>query len=359
MDRNSTPIDKDFRPFVLTLMLAVFTVTAAVDIAYMTHIVGHILLMFVLGVLTVICLTCGKSIFFLNAIALVVILFCAGGTSWTVALLGVVLIFGARSLAVAVRKKSTKTSAVLTVCITVCVGYIAVASLAYAAKGNSLAPEALFEKLNGIFDSLKAFSANLIREYVNALPDEMLAYYNGITKELLLETSLIAMDGFIDMVQLILPGCFVFLVQAIGYISVASFERIACLIRHAEILPEAHWRLYPTQVSCVVYILVTSAYLLSGLFSSASTFAILMMNFWIALMPVMIACGCNGLILRLKHPRLRKSMIFILILFVGGCLFMPDIALSLGFFMLTFMGAQDVSLARTAEAAERKNRDRK
>jgi hypothetical protein len=96
---------------------------------------------------------------------------------------------------------------------------------------------------------------------------------------------------------------------------------------------------------------------LTGFFSSASTFLILVMNFWIALMPVMIACGFNGLIMRLKHPRFRKSMIFILILFAAACLFMTDIALSFGIFMLTFMGAQDVSLARTAEAAERKRRN--
>ena len=76
-------------------------------------------------------------------------------------------------------------------------------------------------------------------------------------------------------------------------------------------------------------------------------------------MPMMIACGFNGLLLRLKHPRLRRSMIFVLVLFAGGCLFRPDIAFSLGIFMLTFMGAQDVSLARAAEAAERKNRDPK
>ena len=96
---------------------------------------------------------------------------------------------------------------------------------------------------------------------------------------------------------------------------------------------------------------------MAGLFAPTSTFSILMMNFWIALMPVMIACGFNGLIMRLKHPRFRKSMIFILVLFAAGCLFMTETALSLGIFMLTFMGAQDVSLARTAEASERKNRD--
>ena len=361
MDRNSTPSYKNYRSVALTVMLAVLAIPAAIDIAYLTHIAGHFLLMAVLGVLTVIFMTCNRHVFTLNAVALIIILFFTSGKSLTVALLGAVLILGSVVLSIAVSKKTTKTSAVLVVCITVVTGYALVAALIYAAKGKSLAPEDLFEKLNDAFDSIKVLSADMIRSYVDSLSEEMLAYYAkyDMTKELLLETSLLTMESFVDMMQLLLPGCFVFLMQVIAYVGVVSFEKVARLIQCGSVLPETRWRLYPTQVSCIVYIAVTSAYLLSGLFSSASTFSILMMNFWIALMPMMIACGFNGLLLRLKHPRLRRSMIFVLVLFAGGCLFRPDIAFSLGIFMLTFMGAQDVSLARAAEAAERKNRDPK
>ena len=359
MDRNFTPDYTPVRSFALTSLLAALAILAALDIGYLTHIVGYLVLMIALGVLAVICMACEKAVFALNAAAFIIILFFASGKSVTVALLGAILVLGALLLAVAVGKKSTKTSAVLTVGATVSIGYILVAALMYAAKGNSLAVADLFEQLNDSFDSVKILMSDLIRESVDALSEEMLAYYAKyeITKEMLLETSLLTMESFLDMAQLLLPGCFLFLVQFMAYIGVVSFEKAARLFRYDVILPETRWRLYPTQISCVIYILVTSAYLLAGLFAPTSTFSILMMNFWIALMPVMIACGFNGLIMRLKHPRFRKSMIFILVLFAAGCLFMTETALSLGIFMLTFMGAQDVSLARTAEASERKNRD--
>ena len=359
MDKNPKPCYTNVRPLILTSLLAIFSILAAMDIAYLTHVVGYFVLMIMLGMLAVIFMTCDRSIFVLNTMALVIILYFVSGKALNIALLGFVLILGALLLATAVSKKSTKTSAVLTVSITVSLGYILVAALLYAADGNSLAVSDLFDKLNGIFDSIKASMADVIRAYIDSLPEEMLAYYAKleITKEILLESTLVTMESFLDLVQLLLPGIFIFLAQTMAYIGVSSFEKTARLVRCDVILPEARWRLFPTQITCIIYIVVTSAYLLSGFFSSASTFLILVMNFWIALMPVMIACGCNGLIMRLKHPRLRKSMIFILILFAAACLFMTDIALSFGIFMLTFMGAQDVSLARTAEAMERKHRN--
>lgn len=356
MDRNPNSNYVKIRPVVLTVLLSVLAILAAADIAYLTHIVGHFLLMCALGVLAVISMTCDKTVFFLNTAAMMIILFFTSGNSITVMLLGAVLALGALALSVAVGKKSTKTSAVLTVCVTVTLGYILVAAVMYAAEGNSLAIDDLFGRLNSVFDSVKVMMADIVREYVNSLSEEMLAYY-AITKELLLETMLLTMEAFLDTVQLLLPGYFIFLAQTMAYIGVLTFEKTARLVRCDVILPDAHWRLYPTQISCIVYIVVTTAYLFAGVFAPSSTFAILMMNFWIALLPVMIACGFTGLIMRLKHPRLRKSMIFILVIFGAACLFMAGTALSFGLFMLTFMGAQDVSLARTAEALERKHRD--
>ena len=359
MDRNPNPNFVKIRPVILTALLAVLAILAATDIAYLTHIGGHFLLMIAMGVLAVISMTCDKTVFFLNTAALLVILFFTSGKSLAITLLGAVLALGALALSVAVGKKSTKTSAVLTVCVTVSIGYILVAAVMYAAEGNSLAIDDLFEKLNSIFDSIKVMMADMVREYVNSLSEEMLASYAkyDITKEVLLETMLLTMEDSLDMIQLLLPGYFIFLAQTMAYIGVLTFEKIARLFRCADILPDAHWRLYPTQISCIIYIIVTTAYLFAGVFAPSSTFAILMMNFWIALLPVMIVCGFTGLIMRLKHPRLRKSMIFILVIFGAACLFMADTALSFGLFMLTFMGAQDVSLARTAESLERRNRD--
>lgn len=360
MDRNPTPNNKNFRPPVLISLLFIFAILAAMDIMYLTHIVGYFALMVALGILAVIYMTCERTICMLSTAALLIILLFASGKSVFLMSIGAVVALGAGALTVAIRKKSTKTSAVLTVGVTVSAGYIAIAALFYAAQGNSLAISDLFEKLNSVFDSIKIVMSDMIKESVESLSEEMLAYYAkyDITKEMLWETTVITMEAFLDIVQLLLPGCFLFFVQTMAYISIVAFEKVARLVRCEVILPETRWILYPTQISCVIYILVTSAYLLAGFFAPSSTFAILTMNFWIALMPVMIACGFTGLIMRLKHPRFRKSMIFILVLFAAGCVFLTETALSFGLFMLTFMGAQDVSFARTAEAAERKNRDR-
>jgi hypothetical protein len=247
--------------------------------------VGHFVLMIALGVLAVIFMTCDKATFVLNAVAFLIILFFASGKSITITLFGAVLILSSLLLSVAVGQKSAKTSVVLTVGITVSLGYILVMALTYAAAGNSLEPAELFEKLNAFFDSVKVLMADLIRESVNGLSEEILEYYSkyDVTKEMLLETALVTMENFLDMVQLLLPGCVLFLVQTMAYIGVASFEKIARLVRCEVLLPEARWRLYPTQISCIVYIVVTSAYLLAGFFAPASTFVVLAMNFWIAL----------------------------------------------------------------------------
>ena len=136
-----------------------------------------------------------------------------------------------------------------------------------------------------------------------------------------------------------------------------SFEKTVRLARYDALLPEVRWLLYPTQFTSVLYIIVTTVYILT-MFFSASSFSIIVTNIWIALTPVMIACGFRSLAMRLKHPRLRRSTIVILVLFVLGVFFLREAAFSFGILMLTFMGAQDVSLARTAESAKKHFEDK-
>jgi hypothetical protein len=169
---------------------------------------------------------------------------------------------------------------------------------------------------------------------------------------MLVEAYLTVMEDYVDWVQLLLPGCFIFLVQVMGYIGVLSFEKTARWTRFEEALPKMHWHLYPTQISCVIYILVTIVYIITSFFAPSSSFAVIITNFWIALMPVMIACGFHSLRLRLKHPLLRRSTVFVLILLAVGCLFIPNAVFTFSVFMLTFMGAQDVSLSRSVESGD-------
>ena len=354
MDQKQIKNNSSLRSLGLTVMFCLLAVTATADIAYGTHIIGHVLLMTVIGVLAVIFVTCEKTVSVLNATVLVAIIFFTSNGSLLLSMFGCVLILGALLLAYAVQKKSAKTSAVLVVSASVTIGYLIVMALFYVAEGNSLAISELFSVFNELVDSIKISLADAIRQSVNSLSEEVLIYYAqyDITKEVLLETSLKAMEEYVEWMQLLLPGCFLFFVQVMGYFSVIVFEKTARLVHCEAVLPESRWRLYPTHVSCVIYILVTTVYIITSFFSSTSAFAIIITNFWTTLMPVMLVCGFRSLYLRLKHPQLRKRTIFTLILLGAGCFFIPDAVLTFGIFMLTFMGAQDVSLSRSVEAGE-------
>ena len=354
MDKKQITRGSNMRSLGLTVMLCMLTVLATADIGYGTHIIGHMLFMVLIGILSVIFITCEKSVFILDAAALIAIIFFTSNRSLELSLFGAVLVLAAVLLAYAVAKKSAKTSAVLVVSFTVAIGYLTVMAVFYAAQGNSLEISALFEKLNAFFDAIKVIFSDIIRQSLNSFSEEMLAYYakHDITKEMLLEASLLAMENYVDWMQLLLPGCVVFLIQIMGYIGVSSFEKTVRMTRYDAVLPEARWKLYPTQISCVIYILITMIYIITSFFAASSAFAVIITNFWIALMPVMIACGFRSLYLRLKHPQLRRTTVFILILLAVGCIFILDAVLTFSIFALTFMGAQDVSLSRSVESGD-------
>ena len=297
MDQKQIKNNLSLRSLGLTVMLCALTVTVTADIAYGTHIIGHVLLMTLIGVLAVIFMTCEKTVSVLNAAVLVAIIFFTSNGSLMLSMFGCVLILGALLLAYAVQKKSAKTSAVLVVSTSVTIGYLIVMALFYVAQGNSLAISELFSVFNELVDSIKISFADIIRQSVDSLSEEMLAYYAqyDITQEVLLETSLKAMEEYVEWLQLLLPGCFLFFAQVMGYFSVITFEKTARLVRCESVLPESRWRLYPTHVSCVIYILVTTVYIVASVFSSTSAFAIIITNFWTALMPVMLVCGFRSL----------------------------------------------------------------
>lgn len=357
MNQQTKP-SANLRPLGLTAVLCLFSISAALDLAYGKAIIGSFLMMAMIGVLAVIFLTCERYIFVLDAAATLVILFFAANSSLFAALFGLVLIIASMILAQTVRKKKEKVSVVLAVCFTVFIGYALVWTILYAADGNSLAPSDLLDRLNAYFDSLKAPLAEAVRRSVESLSEEVFAYYQkyDITKEMLLQSYLESMENYVDIMQMLLPGFSLFAVQVMAYIGVTSFEKTVKATHYDALLPEVRWRLYPSQPACVIYLIITSLYAILSFFSASSAFLLVVMNLWLALMPVMLACGFRSLKARLAHPRLRRSMIVILILFVIGIFFMPDVALPIGIFMLTFMGAQDVSVMRAAESAKKKSK---
>ena len=344
----------NLRPLGLTAALCLMSIASAIDMEYGTALVGYLLFAAMIGVLCVIFMTCERYIFVLDAVSMLVILFFASSGSLQTALLGAVLIASAMILSVFIRKKCEKTVAILAITISAWIGFTAVFAIFYAAEGGSLLPDDLLSRLNDIFDDFKVMGASLMREYIESMPEEFFAYYeqHEVTKDMLISVNIEAVETYVDYLQMLLPGFFVFAVQVWGYLSSRVFEKTVKLSRYDALLPQVRWELYPTQFTCIAYLVVATVYLLTSFFSSTSVFALIVTNIWIALMPVMLACGFRSLRARLKHPQFRLSTVIILIVFAVGFFFMPDTALTFAIFMLAFMGAQDVSLSHTAESAK-------
>ncbi len=362
MNHQEKKISPNLRPLGLTAALCFLSIAAAIDMEYGTALIGYALLAVMLGVLCVIFMTCERYIFVLDAVSAIVILFFAGSGSLMSALLGVVAITGAMILAVFVRKRCNKTVAVICTCITFAVGSAAVFAILYAAEGGSLMPNDLFALLNEAFDDIKVLGASVMRDYLNAMPEEYFRYYEQeyeITKDALILVNIEAVETYVDYIQMLLPGFFVFIMQVWGWIASVSFEKTVKFSRYDALLPETRWQIRPTQVSCIAYIVVASVYIITQFFSTTSVFALIVTNFWIALLPAMLACGLRSLRLRLSHPHFRMPTVIVLIVFGAGIFFMPSTALMLGIFMLAFTGAQDVSLTHAAESAKKDFNEKK
>ncbi len=351
MDEKEMKKTVDLRPFGLTLTVCLLSIAAALDMEHGIRLFGYLLLAVAVGALGVIWQTCEKHIFVLDAAAMLVILFFASSGSLEIVLLGAVIVITAMILSAAIRKRCAKTTATLTACFSLSIGTALVFAVFYAAQGNSLMPDDLLGKLNEIFDGFKVPIAKFLREYLHALPDEHFAFYANydITKEMFIEAAVKSMEDYVDYIQMLLPGFYLFAAQTIAYVCVISFEKIVKSSHYDAILPEVRWRLYPQQISCVIYLIVATLYMFASIFSPVSMFGIIITNCWIAFLPVMLACGAVSLRMRLKHPILRRGTVIILIIFVVGAFFAPDTALSIGLYILAFMGAQDASLSRTAE----------
>lgn len=357
MDQKQTKTS-NLRPLWLTAALCVSSIAAALDIGYGVTVLGHMLLMVMLGIYAVIFMTCERYVAVLNAIAVFAILFFTSRDP-SLALFGAVILIAAMILSVFVRKKCTKTTAVLTVTLCVSIGYLAVIAIFYGAEGNSLLPSDILNHLNDYFESLKASLADVVRMSFESLPEETLKIYEsyGYTQDMLITTGIENMEFYVDYLQMLLPGLLIALFQFMAFFALFAFTTAVRIARCEAIFPEPRWIVYPTQVSCVVYMITLFLYVIVSFFAATSTVGLIVSNFWLVLMPTMLICGFRSLAMRLKHPRFRRQTIIILVLFVIGFFFFAEAALELGILMLTFIGVQDVSASRAVESRFKKPED--
>lgn len=358
METENKKPSASLRALWLTMALCAVMLVAACDLAWGTRVVGLAALMGATGILTVIFLTCDVYISVLDSIFSLLILYFAAGMTATVPAVGAVSVLCAFVLSRMIKKRCAKTSATVAVTLVLLLYFILLALLLYAAGGHSLAPKDIMNEINGYFETIKEQLINFSEEYIDALPDATKKYYEGvgISMEELREYYAQSMSTSVDTIQMLLPGEILLGLQLLAYLAVCIFVLTVKLAKYDALLPEPRWVLYPTQITCIVFMAATFVYVIASFFFRSSAVTMVVVNLLLVLWPSMTACGVRGLIVRLKHPVLRRQTIFILALFVLFGLFMLNIMLPVSAILLAFLGARDVSSLRMAEAEANKKK---
>lgn len=345
------------RPLWLTMALCVVMLAGAVDLVWGTRLIGMTALMAGAGILSVILLTCETYISVLDSLVPLILLYFAGGMRLWVPAVGAVSIICALTISFLIKKKTTKSAAVVAITIVLFVCFLIVAAVFYALEGHSLAFSDVLKDINQFFDKMRGETGEWADEQIASLSQNILQWYEslGISTDMLRESYITQAKALIDTIQLTLPGLLLIGLQIFAYLAVCFFVLTVKAASYDALLPEVKWVLYPTQVTCIVFLASIFFYMIAMFFPS-TVFAILVVNLLLVLSPSMIACGVRGLSVRLRHPLLRKRTLVILVLFVFFALFMTSTALQLAIILLSILGAKDVFSLRMAESEMRKKK---
>ncbi len=345
------------RPLWLTMALCVVMLAGAVDLVWGTRLIGMTALMAGAGILSVILLTCETYISVLDSLVPLILLYFAGGMRLWVPAVGAVSIICALVISRLIKKKTTKSAAVVTITIVLLVCFLIIAAVFYALEGHSLAFSDILKDINQFFDETREKAAAWANDYIDSLSQSTIQSYEnlGISKDALREYYITEAKALVDTLQLTLPGLLLIGLQIFAYLAVCFFVLTVKSASYDALLPEVRWVLYPTQITCIVFLAAIFFYMIA-LFFPSTVFAILVVNLLLVLSPSMIACGVRGLSVRLRHPMLRKRTIVILVLFVFFALFMTSTALQLAIILLSILGAKDVFSLRMAESEMRKKK---
>ncbi len=347
---------RDQKPLILMIFMCLVALLAALVIWGGGILFAVIALLAMSGVFAVMYLTARSPLLpLLGASLSVMLLQIIGG--FAASLSGLILLIAALAISYQVRKSAPKTSVMIIVSLVIGIGSVLVAAIFYAMEGGSLAPSDLLDEYHAFFKEVKVAFAAQVRTMIEAMDDSTLALYAqmGITEAALLESYLGTMEDAVDLVQLLMPGALVFVLQLFAYAVIAVFRLVAKVCGMEALMPTLHWNLMPTQISCIFYLVAAALYMI-GLFfvSETSAFMVIMANLWLVLLPVMLLCGFRVLFKRLGHPMYRAGTGMTIALFVMGLFFVPSIAIQLALFMLSFLGAQTVSAIHMAESEKNK-----
>ena len=354
--QQSTYSSAKRRPIVLLLAMCAVAALAAWLMFAGSQVLGMLLLAVMGGIFAVLFLTASHPVLMaVGASVSVMLLQILGGFS--ASLCGLVMLIAALALSYQVRRRAPKTTALVTLSLILGGGFLLLAAVFYALDGGSLAPNDLLDSYNAFFGDLKVEFSTVVHEWVEGIDEKTLALYAQmeITKEMLLDSYLDGMETAVDMLQLMLPGLLILMIQLLAYAEIAAFRAVACLTHVEALLPAPQWKLVPTQVSCIVYIAVAIIYVIGSFIAAAdSAFIIIMTNLWLSLLPTMLLCGVRVLFVRLKHPMYRMGTSMIVAIFVFGLFLVPSVAIAVALFALAFLGAQTISAMHAVEAEKNK-----
>ncbi len=346
------------RQALLVLFMCLFSLVAVLFDRFGLRFFSMVGLVIMAGIFAVIVSTMkGPIPLALGMILSVTLLQAAGGFS--LSLVGILALFAALVMTQMVKKRAEKTTVLVTLSVILGGGLVLLFLLAYALDGGSLALSDLMEQYHAFFKEMKVLLTTEVKEMVDGIDEKTLALYAQweVTKEMLLKSYLDTMTAAVDLAEVILPGILIMTVQFLAYILIAAFRFAARLVHVEALLPAPQWYLFPTQISCVVYIIVAALYILVSFFVEMdSALMVVLMNLWLVLLPTMLLCGVRVLLARLSHPMYRARTSMIVFIFVFGFFFLTAVALRLALFVLSFLGAQTISTIHMAEAEKNKKK---
>lgn len=337
------------KPLFQTAALCLFALAAAFCFRSALYLPALFLVMAGGGILAVIFFSCPRVFAALEAAVLVAILFVASGMEPAALLFGGAALLASITVFICIRKRMEKGTVTLAVTgVLLVISLIAFAAL-YFAEGGELSLSAMQSMIDDIFEEIYETLTAAVRAGYAALPADTVAAYEsrGVTLADLVSAAQESLRETVALVKMILPGILLFALQTLAYVAVTSFQTTAKLSYGEKLIPASQFVIYPTKVTCVIYMLTASLYAICAIFvSSTSLFMVMVLNMLLAVMPAMIACGFSCLRMRMLHPFTKTRTTVITILVVLGCLFLPSYVIPVAVLLLGFVGAQDVFMLR-------------
>lgn len=227
-------------------------------------------------------------------------------------------------VAVAAKKRQSKTGAILVSDFCVALALIAAAATAYCFAHKTLAPAAVVGSINGVFDGVKAELVDIFDKAGLYNVFSNIYDLGDMTKEAFLDK---LAGEMVFTAKVVSPAVLVTCLNVFSYIA-TSFFSLFCRISKTDIaIPNGKWTLLPSVVSAWMYVGSMLAFVLFNMltrYSSSSFVQVLYyaaQNLMIILIAPMLVCGVRGIAGRFRSPMYRRSATIITVICVVLLLF--------------------------------------